>query len=246
MPELDSRERGGSDRVSSTDGSGLPDMPQLTAPRKLAEDASSILREQILSGGLKRGTHLVEAKLAGKLGVSRGTVREAFKSLVAEGLIEEEPRRGAFVVTLSRTDVREIYDVRAAIEGLAAELLVAQRDAPSLARLTATIDEIRAAARTGDLRAIRSADLRFHERMCALSGNRRLHQVFLRHVPALQTLLVFDELPYASLDAIADQHQALLDAIGSGDAALAARRVRKHVEDARDHVAAYFEESPRA
>ncbi len=230
--------------ASSDPGGDLPDLLPLAAPRKLAEDASAILRELILSGGLRRGTHLVEAKLAGRFGVSRGTVREAFKTLAAEGLIEEGARRGAFVVTLSRSDVREIYDVRSAIEGRAAQLMARRHDPSALADLAGTIEQIRVAARAGDISAVRRADLAFHERLCALSGNDRLHQIFVRYVPAIQTLLDFDELPYASLDAVADQHQALLDVIRSGDPSAAALALEAHVEDARENVAAYFEELP--
>ena len=114
------------------EGIDLPQLAPLIAPRKLAEDAATILREQILKGGFRRGTHLVEAKLAVRLGVSRGTIREAFKTLVAEGLIDEEPRRGAFVVTLGASDVREIYELRAAIEGCAARLLPGYRRRPPM------------------------------------------------------------------------------------------------------------------
>jgi GntR family transcriptional regulator of gluconate operon len=214
----------------------------LSAPRKLAEDASTLIREQILNGGLRRGSHLVEAKLAARLGISRGTVREAFKVLAAEGLIQAEPRRGAFVVTLSRTDVREIYDVRSAIEGRAASLIAGRRGSDDIASLEAAIDEIRAAARSGDVHAVRRADLAFHERLTRLSGNSRLHEIFIRSVPALQTLIDYDELPYSSLDGVTAQHEELVTAIAAGDPEQAAQALERHVDDARDKVAAYFEE----
>jgi GntR family transcriptional regulator of gluconate operon len=242
MSIRDATESDNASRPPRDTAPGIPDLSPIAAPRKLAEDASAILREQILSGSIRRGTHLIEAKLASRLGISRGTVREAFRTLVAEGLIEEEPRRGAFVVTLKRNDVREIYDVRAAIEGRAARLLAGSADGAALAELHAAVDEIRTAALTGDLPAVRRADLRFHERLCALSGNRRLHAIFVRHVPAIQTLLDFDERPYPMLAASADQHEALLEAIESGDAEYAARRLEAHVDEAREHVAAYFDE----
>jgi GntR family transcriptional regulator, gluconate operon transcriptional repressor len=233
-------------RTGAVDGDlGDPDLPAfapLVAPRKLAEDASSVIREQILTGGLRRGTHLVEAKLAARLGTSRGTVREAFKVLGAEGLIQEEPRRGAFVVTLSGSDVREIYDVRTAIEGRAAWLIAGRAEAATIAALDAAIGEIRSAARAADIRAVRRADLAFHERLTRLSGNRRLHDIFVRSVPALQTLIDYDELPYSSLDGVTAQHQELVDVIRSGDRDRAARALERHVDDARDKVAAYFEE----
>jgi DNA-binding GntR family transcriptional regulator len=226
-----------------SDGVDLPDLSPLVAPRKLAQDAAAVLREQILSGGLRRGTHLVEAKLASRLGVSRGTIREAFKALVTDGLIEEEPRRGAFVVTLSADDVREIYEIRAAVEGCAARRLAGRADPEAIQELVAVVAEIRAAAQSGDLAAVRRADLRFHERLCALSGNGRLHQIFMRYVPAIQTLLHFDELPYASLDASADEHRALLDAIESRDVDLSSRLLEAHVVEAGERVAGYFEDA---
>jgi DNA-binding GntR family transcriptional regulator len=233
------------DRADDDDLGDDPDLPvfaPLVAPRRLAEDASTLIREQILTGGLRRGTHLVEAKLAGRLGISRGTVREAFKVLAAEGLIQEEPRRGAFVVILSRADVREIYDVRTAIEGRAAWLIARRREPAALTALDDAIDEIRSAARAGDIHAVRRADLAFHERLTCLSGNGRLHDIFVRSVPALQTLIDYDELPYSSLDGVTAQHEELVSAIRSGDPEQAARALERHVDDARDKVAAYFEE----
>jgi DNA-binding GntR family transcriptional regulator len=219
----------------------LPELPALPAPRRLATDAADILRDQILAGGLVRGTHLVEAKIAAQLNVSRGTVREAFRVLTVEGLIVEGTRRGAFVVSLTEADVREIYDVRAAIEGRAAQLIVRAANAAGLDDLEAIIRAIEVAARAGDVAAVRSADLDFHEQVCLLSGNRRLHEVFLRHVPAVQILIRYDDRLHFSLETTAAQHRPLLDALRGGDPEAAARAFQAHCEDARDLVAPYFD-----
>jgi DNA-binding GntR family transcriptional regulator len=219
----------------------LPELPALPAPRRLATDAADILRDQILAGGLVRGTHLVEAKIAAQLNVSRGTVREAFRVLAVEGLIVEGARRGAFVVSLTASDVREIYDVRAAIEGRAAQLIVRTADPVVLDELEAIIRAIEVAARAGDVAAVRSADLAFHEQLCLLSGNRRLHDVFLRHVPAVQTLIRYDDRLHFSLETSAAQHRPLLDALRGGDPEAAARAFQAHCEEARDLVAPYFD-----
>ena len=225
-------------------GGDFPDLPSVAAPRKLAEDAAEILREQILTGNLRNGTHLVEAKLAARLAVSRGTIREALKMLAAEGLVDEASRRGAFVVMLDRDDVREIYDLRAAIEGRAAYLL-AGRDGPGrLDGLTRALEALRAGVRAGDRPAIRRLDLAFHEEVCRASGNDRLLDVFHRYVPALHTLLAYDELVYGSLDVTIAQHQAIYDAIRSGVPADAAAAVAVHCEEARDQVSAHFESAP--
>src|SRR6185295_16739064 len=131
----------------------------LQAPRSLAEDAADRIREQILAGGFRQGEHLVEAKIAEQLNISRGPVREAFKLLRAEGLLQEEPRRGTFVVSLSAEDVREIYGLRAAIEGRAARLLAGRQDPAALAELRSLLTSIQVAAEAGDVAGVYRQDL---------------------------------------------------------------------------------------
>lgn len=222
----------------------LAGLPALRLPRSLAEDAADVLRTQILSGGLPRGAHLVEARIAEQLNVSRGPVREAFKLLRAEGLVEEEPRRGTFVVTLSSVDVREIYDLRAALEGRAARSIAHRRDPATLDELRSTLGAIAAAAASGDVKEVARHDLEFHESICRLSGNRRLHMVFQRHVSALQTLIKLDEYLYRSMSEIAAQHDPILAAIQAGDADAAAAACEAHCDDARDLVADYIDRLP--
>lgn len=216
----------------------------LEAPRSLAEDAADRIREEILSGGFLQGEHLVEARIAEQLNVSRGPVREAFKLLRAEGLLEEEPRRGTFVVSLSPADVREIYGLRAAIEGRAARLLASDPAAPAVEELGTLLEGIEGAVRDGDLAAVFRRDLEFHDGLCRLSGNARLHEVFVRYVPMLRALLRLDERVYRSLDDIALQHRPLMDAIRSGDAEEAARQAEKHSDHAGELIAAYLEALP--
>jgi DNA-binding GntR family transcriptional regulator len=216
----------------------------LEAPRSLAEDAADRIREEILSGGFLQGEHLVEARIAEQLNVSRGPVREAFKLLRAEGLLDEEPRRGTFVVSLSAADVREIYGLRAAIEGRAARLLAADPSSPAITELRELLDGIEEAVAAGDLAAVFRRDLEFHDGLCRLSGNARLHEVFVRYVPMLRALLRLDERVYESLDAIALQHRPLLEAIESGDAEEAARHAEEHSDHAGELIAAYVESFP--
>jgi len=215
----------------------------LEAPRSLAEDAADRIREGILSGGFAQGAHLVEARIAEDLNVSRGPVREAFKLLRAEGLLEEEPRRGTFVVSLSPADVREIYGLRAAIEGRAARLLATDRGA-AVAELRELLGRMEEAVAAGDLPTVFRRDLEFHDGLCRLSGNARLHEVFVRYVPMLRALLRLDERVEASLDDIAMQHRPLVEAIEAGDAEEAARHAEEHSDHAGDLIAHYLESLP--
>jgi GntR family transcriptional regulator, gluconate operon transcriptional repressor len=221
-----------------TSGNGR--LRPLEAPRPLAEDAADRIREEILGGGFRPGEHLVEARIADQLNVSRGPVREAFKLLRAEGLLEEEPRRGTFVVNLSGDDVREIYGLRAAIEARAAQMLARAGDAGAVERLRTLAAAIDKAVRTGDGAAIARADLAFHAGLCELSGNRRLSEVFARYVPMLRALLRLDERLYESLDEIGLQHRPLVEAIESGDEARAASAFEQHCEQAGDLIADYI------
>ncbi|MGZ8582938.1 MAG: GntR family transcriptional regulator [Actinomycetota bacterium] len=209
----------------------------LEAPRSLAEDAADRIREQILSGGFKQGEHLVEAKIAEQLNISRGPVREAFKLLRAEGLLNEEPRRGTFVVSLTAQDVREIYGLRAALESRAGRMIARSQDPAALAGLRGLADEIDRAVGAGDAVAASRADLAFHEGLCELCGNTRIHEVFMRYVPTLRGLLRLDEQVLRSLDEISLQHRPLVEAIEAGDEDAAARLLEEHAEHAGDLIA---------
>ena len=224
-----------------TDTPGATALKPLEAPRSLAEDAADRIREQIHAGGFGQGEHLVESRLAQQLNISRGPVREAFKLLRAEGLLQEEPRRGTFVVSLSPEDVLEIYGLRAAIEGRAARLLASTGEGSELTELAALLAGLEEAVRAGDAAAVFRRDLEFHEGLCRLSGNARLLEVFTRYVPTLRALLRLDERVYASLDDIAAQHRPLHDAIAAGDPDEAARLAEEHCDNAGDLIAAYLD-----
>ncbi|MGB7806507.1 MAG: GntR family transcriptional regulator [Actinomycetota bacterium] len=209
----------------------------LQAPRSLAEDAADRIREQILAGGFRQGEHLVEAKIAEQLNISRGPVREAFKLLRAEGLLNEEPRRGTFVVSLSADDVREIYGLRAALEGRAARLIARTHDPATIEQLRTLADAIDAAVATGDGAAVSRADLAFHEGLCALCGNSRILEVFDRYVPTLRALLRLDERVLRSLDEVSNQHRPFVEAIEAGEEETAARLLAEHAEHAGELIA---------
>lgn len=215
----------------------------IAVPRSLSEDAADRIREQIVLGGFSQGEHLKEARIAEQLNVSRGPVREAFKILRAEGLLAEEPHRGTFVVSLTANDVRDIYQVRASIEELAVRLVCREHDPEALSTLRALVTGISEAAATGDASEVARADLAFHDGLCALSGNSRVHEVFMRYVPTIRGLLRLDERIMPSLDQVACQHEPIVDAIESGDEDLAARLAREHCLEAGRLLVELLDES---
>jgi GntR family transcriptional regulator, gluconate operon transcriptional repressor len=209
--------------------------PIATRP-SLATEAASLIRQEILTGRMRSGDRLVESRLAADLGISRAPVREALKLLHAEGLVGEEPNRGAFVASLTDADVREIYDVRAALEARAARLLARAGHAEDAAALRLLVESIERAASQGDVHALYDADLAFHTTLLELTGNGRLLEVFNRSVPALRALISLDEHAYRSLVEVAQEHWPLVQAIERGDEEVAARYAEQHVEDGGKHV----------
>jgi DNA-binding GntR family transcriptional regulator len=209
---------------------GAKTLRPLTSPT-LAERAADLIRGHILAGDFASGDRLVEAR----------PLREALKQLVAEGLVREEPRRGAFVATPTAEDVRDAYDLRAAIEGRAARLVISNGDPAALEALRRAVDRVGAAAGSGDLRKLVRCDYEFHETLCRVSGNRRLHEVFVRNASALRILLRLEEERfYRSFDEVWDQHRELLAAVEAGDAPRAEALFTEHLESARDRLLQYL------
>jgi DNA-binding GntR family transcriptional regulator len=233
--------------VSTTrEASPAPDagLEPLRQPDRLAESAATVVRARILSGGFKPGERLIEAEIARQLGVSRGTVREALVRLRAEGLVRDEPRRGSFVATLTVDDVREIYELREAIEVCAARRLIDRNDGDAIAQLREIGDGLRNAAAVDDRDAFARLDLAFHEELTRLSGNGRLHQVFVSHAGILGALLRLEiTTQYEALDELLQEHELLLSEICSMDPDRAEAACKRHLNLARNRVTAMVAES---
>jgi DNA-binding GntR family transcriptional regulator len=227
-------------REESGDPTFTHQLPPLDSRRSLVDDAGDELRQAILTGQFRQGERLVETKIAEQLRVSRGTVRDAFKLLRSEGLVEEEPRRGTFVVSLSGRDAREIYELRAAIEGRAAFLVAESNDPVIINELANLCTQMEVAELDHDAAAVYACDLAFHDALCRLSGNARLHEVFSRYVPSVRALLRLDKAIYGPLEKIVGGHRLLVDAIRAGDAAKARILAEQHCDEAGQHATAYL------
>jgi DNA-binding GntR family transcriptional regulator len=127
------------------------------------------LRLENLSGALQPGMRIVEAKWAAKFRVAQGSIREAINILAQAGFVTKASGRSARVVHLSEGDVAHIYQLRGAIEGLAARLAAATK--PYLSVLQATVDIMRESATANDLERLLDCDLFYHLQLCELSRN---------------------------------------------------------------------------
>ncbi|MFG1648153.1 GntR family transcriptional regulator [Amycolatopsis sp. NPDC049252] len=199
----------------------------LAATRQRVRDE---LRERILTGRLLPGDRLVERELAEDLGVSRVPVREAIRSLEAEGFLVEQSARRIVVRQLARVDVEELFDVREALEGLAAGRAARRAGAPELKRLERMLADAARATARGDAAKITVLNSRFHDEIVALAGNTLLTTMLQPLQGRLRWLTSQNE----HFTELLDEHRRLFDAIASGDADRAHAEAVEHVRVNRE------------
>ena len=203
----------------------------------LREQVWTILREEILDGTLPAGARLGEVELADRLGVSRGTVREALRRLQQSGLIEGEDRLGVRVAEISSVQLRELFDVRAALEGLAATTIVAQGRGEEVAsRLEKRLPD---PSRAASLAEALEGDLGFHEALCAESGNATLLEMWRDLQDRMRIAIVTDPSAGESTLLGGEYHQPIVDALRDGDPEGARATLVEHMRYAGESWASH-------
>ena len=174
------RRRAGSflnDQAKPRAKDNLPEFESISA-RTLRAQVAELLRDAILSGRIAPGAQLVEMKLASRLGVSRGSVREAIFELAEQGLLINKPYAGTFVVSIDERAITELYSVRKALDRYAFTLLWPKRDGLFRSELTVRNDAITAAMAAGDRTAAIRAEMRFHSFPYEICGNDLLQELW--------------------------------------------------------------------
>lgn len=202
----------------------LPSLDRST----LRERALQSLRAAITSGRYRPGDHLGEVELATHLGISRGTVREALRHLQQEGLVTAGNRGMLRVNTVSPKEVRELFRVRAALEGLAvAEIIASPRHESAVTTLRTALAKLPDAP--DDFAANLEADLGFHLLMCELSGNSMLVESWRHLEGRIRVTIMNGESAEAPTMMARDRHAPIVDAIATGDVATAMTVVEQHM-----------------
>ncbi len=135
------------------------------------------LRKAILSGQIPVGERLIESRLASQVGTSRTPIREALHKLELESLVSSIPRVGYFVRGLSEEDIRDICEIRGAIESLAARRAISQITKKNLDRLRTNIDQSKELIGQGATEKMVDLDTEFHDILCQSSGSKRIHEL---------------------------------------------------------------------
>ena len=196
------------------------------------------IEQLIVDGELAPGERLNEIKLASRFGTSRGPLREATRSLEAKGLVEVLRNRGVFVRQLSIEEALEVYDVRAALFGLAGRLLAQKMNDELLAKLNGFLDAMEAAAGNGDFESYYPLNLAFHQTIVESAGNGTLLAEYQRFVKKMHLFRARSLVQGGGLAVSNREHREMVDALASGDIERAHATHWRHVERAKARLIA--------
>ena len=197
----------------------------------LREVVFNTLREAILTGELEPGEHLMEVKLANKLGVSRTPIREAIRKLELEGLVVMTPRRSAEVAKITKEDLVDVLEVRRVLEALSIELCCKNRTKEEIVLLKENLGKFKKSVESGDLTEIAKTDLQFHEIIYNATGNRRLNQILYN----LREQMYRYRLEYIkdrqTRNTLIQEHQEIIDSIEKKDIERAKKAILVHIDN---------------
>jgi DNA-binding GntR family transcriptional regulator len=224
----------------------------------MREVAYHHIQRKISSRDLRAGEPVSDVVIAKELGISRTPAREAIRQLVSDGLLESVAGRGVVVITLDRDDIRELYEMREALEGLAARTVATRspsepeiRDFRTVAAaMTALVKELEASRRSAldekQMERFEVADLAFHTYLMKLAGNRRSQRV----VSSIRLLIrIFAARRrghnVAVLKQISRDHTDLIAAVRAGNPVAAAECLSRHVSNSRKSRLEEFDQRER-
>lgn len=209
-----------------------------------AERVAGVLRGRITDGMFRPGDRMPEDAIRTALGVSRNTLREAFRLLVHERLVVHELSRGVFVRILDSDDVVDLYRLRRTLECVAVRNVA---DAPHgvLERAAAAVDDGERAAATADWRAVGTANMRFHQAISDLAGSPRVSEIMQQLLAEMR--LVFHVMgdpekfhrPYLS------RHREILEPLREQKAETAEKLLHDYLQDAEQQLVDAYRQRAR-
>jgi len=215
----------------------------------LRDKIGDVLRDWILNGDLKPGERIVELTLARRLKVSRAPLREALWLLARQGLVHFRAHHGATVTELSERDIREIFEIRELLETHAARKIRASGNAAAKSELKRALAELESAAAERDIRLFSAADLRFHQTLWALAGNRHLQEMLNDVSARFFGYELIRDLPHSGrfrFDAMVDEHRKMVRLILEGSDREIEAGFKKAFAGFLEYVLARFSEKPAA
>lgn len=219
---------------------GYVDRPPVTAE----EEAYAFLLDAICKGTYRMGERLIAEEIATEIGMSRMPVREAFRRLAADGLVTLRPNRGAVVSGLNIEEMREVFEMRSVLEGLAVRAALPKLSERHFTHLERLLDDMDACR--DDSSEWVSRHREFHQYLCCISERARLmRQICALHIviePHMRVWLEHGDKPLSARD----EHAAILAALRSGDADLAEQVMREHIEGTIPSLIAFLQQQTLA
>jgi len=210
-------------------------MSQIQTPPTLVEQVVNAIVSEIVDGELPANARLIQDELAKAYGVSRQPVQQALLLLRDRGLVREAPGRGLIVSPLDVDFVRNLYEIRAMLDGLAARLAAERASDRAKNEGPAFLELGRAAVKNGSLHDQIEADMKFHAFLNELSGNPMIGETTAPHWPYLRRVMgevLRDDAQMPQI--ILQEHVAILDAVIAGDGTAAETLSRLHISRAAD------------
>lgn len=213
----------------------MDDSLQLRRGNTLAHRVYEVIKDRILSAELPPGTRLKDNELARTFGVSNTPIREAMRELERDGLIETIPYKGSFVKKMSIAETREVYDVRMALEALAARLAVKRITESQLEEMEKAVQKYAIALERDDITVGLEADLAFHDLLVQASGNDTLLKIVRDLANRIQVLRQLDKGKMRRKQSLED-HKAILQTLKEGEAEKAEVQVCRHIARGKENV----------
>lgn len=207
-------------------------------PPSLAEDTAARLRNEIARGKLTAGQKLSEAKLSADLGISRNTLREAFRLMTRDGILEHEPNRGMYVATPSMASTLDIFRVRRLIEVPALAQAWPRHNA--VARMREAVDQAEGLRLVDDWRGVGSANMDFHLAIVALTDSPRLMSFFSRIIVELRLAFGLLDSPEMLHRPYIERNRQILTTLESGEPEAASRILADYLDQSERAVMAAF------
>jgi DNA-binding GntR family transcriptional regulator len=211
--------------------------------RLLKQNIADLLRTEIMNGVLRPGGRIVEGTWAAKFGVAQASIREAINILAQEGFVTKQSGRSAKVVHLSHQDVLQLYQLRGALEGLAASLAASIQ--PDLSPMQFAVDGMRAAATEGSREALLDCDLQFHLSLCEAAGNSFLvehaRRVLLPFFAFVRMRVAASHQDASLWSKDLEAHQRIIDLIREGEGDVSRQYVNRAMERFAKTACAHWE-----
>lgn len=194
------------------------------------------LRRAIIAGDLEPGQPVREVHVAAQMGVSRPTLREAVYQLIHEGLLEQEPYRGVVVASIDEKFIRDVADVRVALETLAAKSVAADPDGRPKQIVTEAWQAYQAAHRSQNVERLHQAHVDLHRSIWFASGNSMLKRIWPAVEAHLDVAIGLDESVRDDPERALQLHQQLVDTILTGDGDAIEAETERHARQSADEL----------